>query len=169
MFYTSIRKMDKSFVKELFLIILLLAVVIFTLSILFYDSLNVDVEKVDAIQDISMEDVDKMMDETGISKENQTSDSEKYTRRVTQEEIEEYFAENSYETGKKNPFADSSDTKVKKEEGKIENKTETNTVNTNMVSTNTANTNPIANANTVSTNTTKQDTTGRFFENKTSK
>ena len=134
--------MDKSFIKELFIIMLLLVVVIFTLAILFYDSLNVDVEK--------------------IEKNTDSNSTEKYTRRVTKEEIDEYFEENSYDTGKKNPFAETSDTKIKNAETDSKNSTTANTTIQNATTANSTTTNTV-------TNTTKQDTTGRFFENKTSK
>lgn len=154
--------MDKSFIKELFIIMLLLVVVIFTLAILFYDSLNVDVEKIEAVDDISSQNIDKMMEEVKVEKNTDSNSTEKYTRRVTKEEIDEYFKENSYDTGKKNPFAETSDTKIKNAEIDSKNSTTANTTIQNATTANSTTTNTV-------TNTTKQDTTGRFFENKTSK
>ncbi len=133
--------MSSNVYKELFIIGLLVVVVIFTLALLFYDTLGVDAKKIDSIEDISEEKVNMVMSDIGLGKDDSTI--EKYNRKITQEEIDKYFEENSYNTGKKNPFAEKSDTKTEGDASKDK----FNTVFTDP-------------------SNTKEISTGRFFEEK---
>ena len=178
--------MDKKIVKELIIIGLLLAVIIFTLSIMFYDSLNVDAKKIDSIEETSEGSVEDVINSMNLG--DSSSGGETYVRKVTQEEIDKYISENSYDKGKKNPFAKSSDVKTpEKEVESVEPKTNqasmtntttvANTPNTPSVENTTkapsivneANTTNVANVSNTTNTSEKENSSGRFFENKSSK
>ena len=142
--------------KELFILLLLLIVVIFTLGMLFYDSINVDVQKIDetALEDNS-KDIDDIINETNIGNNNDRTIN--ISKSVTKEDLETYRKQNSYDTGKKNPFSGVSDSKTTEEINDIDNDTKNN---------------ENSNSNDKASNTNsekKEQKGGRFFENKSSK
>lgn len=131
--------MNKKFFKEMFIIVLLLVVVIFTLGMLFYDSINVDVQKIDeAITEENSEDIDKLINETNLG--NNKEKSVNISKSVSREDLENYRKQNSYSTGKKNPFSGVSDTNQNEDSEDI-----------------------------ITNETDSQESTGRFFEKKSSK
>ena len=131
--------MNKKFFKEMFIIVLLLVVVIFTLGMLFYDSINVDVQKIDeAITEENSEDIDKLINETNLG--NNKEKSVNISKSVSREDLENYRKQNSYSTGKKHPFSGVSDTNQNTDSEDI-----------------------------ITNETDSQESTGRFFEKKSSK
>ena len=123
----------------MFIIVLLLVVVIFTLGMLFYDSINVDVQKIDeAITEENSEDIDKLINETNLG--NNKEKSVNISKSVSREDLENYRKQNSYSTGKKNPFSGVSDTNQNTDSEDI-----------------------------ITNETDSQESTGRFFEKKSSK
>ena len=101
--------MNKRFFKEIFILVLLLIVVIFTLGMLFYDTLNVDVKKIDeAIAEENTSNIDELINDTDIG--NNKEKSVNISKSVSREDLENYRKQNSYDTGKKNPFSGVSDT-----------------------------------------------------------
>ena len=66
--------MNKRFFKEIFILVLLLIVVIFTLGMLFYDTLNVDVKKIDeAIAEENTSNIDELINDTDIGNNKEKS------------------------------------------------------------------------------------------------
>jgi len=191
--------MNRKIKKEFILLILIILVVAFILGILFYDILPTDEVIVSKEYEFG-ENVTATINEINATNEDMgiEEDSVLKSYKVTQEDLNEYTSANSYERGKKDPFAESADpvdetmvkTKTKEAERNVShaNQTEEQTnkedaVNTltemNLV-TNT--TTEVKNENTnskvenkatndkVENTTVKNETsTGRFFEKPNSK
>ena len=153
--------MNKKLVKELFIVALLAIVVIFILGILFYDYIPIE-QKITSVKYVPDENVTATINEIksnsgeDITDDKQDSLLQSYT--IDKDELSNY--DDSYESGKVDPFAEDSDpvdekTTTKKtnvvtntyQSGKVEN------VKNNI--TNTSKTNTAKNDK---TNTTKQNT-----------
>ena len=179
--------MNSNVIKELFIIVLLFIVVIFTLGMLFFDSINVDVQKIDEVAKKETTDFDNLINEVDLNSNNEDVN---VTKSVSREDLEKYRQENSYNTGKKNPFSGVSDIKEKannentsinntNKDTNVQKEKTDNTKNNNVLdgkSVNKSVNNDSKNADDKSnsiinndTDTIKEDTTGRFFENKSSK
>ena len=154
--------MNGKILKELLILILLFIVVIFTLGMLFFDSINVDVQKIDSVTKKETADMNNIASDIDLNLDN-SNEKVNIIKSVSKEDLEKYRQENSYNTGKKNPFSSVSD--VKEDNKKEENNNNDNNLNN---SSDNRNMNIIDNK-VQNTNSTKQDTTGRFFENKSSK
>ena len=147
--------MNKVLLKELFIILLLFIAVMFTLAILFYDSIFIETEEISSVQDIYGEELsNKIPEVAGFPKNRNNNNSLYLTKKVTKEDIEAYEAESIYETGKKNPFSENSDSKNDEEEVDITDsiieQVEDEEVNDEL-------------------DKTETNSNGRFFENKKSK
>ena len=153
--------MNKKLVKELFIVALLAIVVIFILGILFYDYIPVE-QKITSVKYVPDENVTATINEIklnsgeDITDDKQDSFLQSYT--IDKDELSNY--DDSYESGKVDPFAEDSDpvdekTTTKKtnvvtntyQSGKVEN-VKNNTTNTSKTNT----------AKNDKTNTTKQNT-----------
>lgn len=153
--------MNKKLVKELFIVALLAIVVIFILGILFYDYIPVE-QKITSVKYVPDENVTATINEIksnsgeDITDDKQDSLLQSYT--IDKDELSNY--DDSYESGKVDPFAEDSDpvdvkTTTKKtnvvtntyQSGKVEN-VKNNTTNTSKTNT----------AKNDKTNTTKQNT-----------
>ena len=158
--------MNKKLVKELFIVALLAIVVIFILGILFYDYIPVE-QKITSVKYVPDENVTATINEIksnsgeDITDDKQDSLLQSYT--IDKDELSNY--DDSYESGKVDPFAEDSDpvdekTTTKKtnvitntyQSGKVEN---VKTNNTNTSKTNTAKNDK---TNTTKQNTVKQNT-----------
>lgn len=190
--------MNRKIKKEFILLILIILVVAFILGILFYDVLPTDEAIVSKEYEFG-ENIIATLDEINATNSDLgvEEDSVLKSYNVTQEDLNEYTSANSYERGKKDPFAESADpvdesmvvTKTKEAERNVShsNQTEEKTstqdaVNTltemNIVSntTNTVNTTKeetktekVANDKVENTTVKNEVTTGRFFEKPNSK
>ena len=158
--------MNGKIFKELFIIILLFIVVVFTLGMLFFDSINVDVKKMESVAKKETTDLDKIINEIDLNSGN--NEKVNVTKSVSREDLEKYRQEHSYDTGKKNPFSGVSDVKenIKDENIEKEGSSKENNNDNNIPKNVNDITNNVENKN---TSTKKEETTGRFFENKTSK
>lgn len=159
--------MNKKLVKELFIIALLAIVVIFILGILFYDYIPVE-QKITSVKYVADENVistiNEIQESSGDNLLNDNQDSLLQSYKIDKDDLSNYANDNSYESGKVDPFAEDSEpvdekTTTKKtnvvtntyQSGKKEDK-KVNTVNT----TNTTNTtNTVKSNKTNTTNTTK--------------
>lgn len=183
--------MNKKLVKELFIIALLAIVVIFILGILFYDYIPVE-QKITSVKYVADENVISTINEiksnSGEDIEENKQDSLLQSYTIDKDELSNYQNDNSYESGKVDPFAEDSEPVDEKttthklnigtntyQSGKVENKVTTNAVKTNTVKddkktntvkgnntkTNTvtsSKTNTTNTTNTAKTNTTKTNT-----------
>lgn len=168
--------MNKKIVKEAIIIILLLIVIIFAMGILFYDSItedadviaNADYETSDEVKEVLKE-----IEASGGEELNETTSSsllKSYS--INAEDLSNYASGNYYESGKKDPFAESSETidehttttvktgtatqsQTSNPVGNNEKNTVSNTVVTTKI-TNTVKNNTVTN---ITTNTTKNVTT----------
>ena len=142
--------MKNKMLKEFIIILLLIVVIVFAMGILFYDSITEDVDDIITTQYARSEDVNKVLEEienkNGENIKPNASDSLLKSYSINAEDLNRYASENYYESGKKDPFAEFSET--------IDEHT-TTTVKTGTA-TQTQTSNPLENTNTVSnkTNTT---------------
>lgn len=97
-------------IKEIFIILLLCMVVIFTIGLLLYDCIPLKSENIESIEYVADKQVMNVIDEIN-SKDNLTSEStnevsllKSYS--VGKDDLNEFASENSYETGKSDPFAE---------------------------------------------------------------
>ena len=170
--------MNKKLVKELFIIALLAIVVIFILGILFYDYIPVE-QKITSVKYVADENVISTINEiksnSGEDIEENKQDSLLQSYTIDKDELSNYQNDNSYESGKVDPFAEDSEPVDEKttthklnigtntyQSGKVENKVTTNAVKTNTVKddkkTNTVTSSKTNTTNTAKTNTTKTNT-----------
>lgn len=163
-------------VKEVFIILLLCMIVIFTIGLLFYDCIprkNEKIESIEYVADKRVTETIKEIDENSNSDITNTEENsllKSYS--IKKEDLKEFVAENYYETGKKDPFAEYSEpvedevvktvtTTVTAPNVQAENKEEepskepTNTITDNTLAT-----------NTVTSNTVVSNTTNKTVENK---
>lgn len=182
--------MNNKVIKEALIIVLLFLVILFTIGILFYDCMSVDVDKVVSIEYETDENVNEVLNEieanTGIDVKNTTSNSLLKSYSITADDLTVYASEKSYESGKKDPFAESSETIEEYVTTTLKKGTTTNPqtnnqvipieekpekTNENKVTSNVTNTvsrDKVEN-NTVSNSTKNTSTTGTFFEKQNSK
>lgn len=106
--------MKNKMVRELIIIFLLLVVIVFAMGILFYDSMAEDVEDIIDTQYSSSDEVNEVLEEIkakgGENLEANTTDSLLKSYSINAEDLSRYASENYYESGKKDPFAETSET-----------------------------------------------------------
>lgn len=171
--------MNSKIAKEALIIVLLALVIMFVLGILFYDCISSNNEEIVSIEYTTDESVNNVLEEieynSGVDVKNETSNSLLKSYSISANDLSTYASENSYESGKKDPFAESSESV---EEVVTTTTTEAevnNSQNSNPISTesNESKTDTVSNTtvtNSVSNNTTESSSnTGTFFENKNSK
>lgn len=180
--------MNNKIVKEAFIILLLFIVIMFCLGILFYDSMSVDTDDIVSVKYETSENVNTVLTEiqnnSGVDVTKQTSNSVLQSYSIGAEDLTVYAADNSYESGKKDPFAETSEsveevitTTTKKgtttnsqtsNPVEIENKVVENTVKEENKSTKVTSTVQNTVKNTVSKEKV-ESSVGTFFEDKNSK
>lgn len=157
--------MNSKFAKEIFIMILLFIVVVFTIGILFYEFMPSNDEKLSSIEYLQSDNVKEVLAEiqanTGIDNSEDNTNSLLKSYSVNKEDLSGYQSENYYESGKKDPFAEYSE-RVEDEVVSVTNvskEPENTTVvapNTNTVTSNNNNSNTSSNIKL--TNTTSQAT-----------
>lgn len=97
-------------IKEIFIILLLCMIVIFTIGLLFYDVMPHKSEKIESIEYVADKNVTEAIKQiesnTGSDATNDKDDSLLKSYSIKKEDLNEYASENYYETGKKDPFAE---------------------------------------------------------------
>lgn len=100
-------------IKEVFIILLLCMVVIFTIGLLFYDCIPQKSENIESIEYIADKSVTNTLEQI---RENSNADitnnedgSLLKSYSIKKEDLEQFASENYYETGKKDPFAEYAD------------------------------------------------------------
>lgn len=139
--------------KEIIIIFLLIVVIVFTMRILFYDFITEDVEDIVQTQYANSQVVEEVIKDIDNKSDKEvkpnTSDSLLKSYSITAEDLTGFASDNYYESGKKDPFAESSE----KIDEHITTTVQTGTAINSQTS------NPIKNTNTVSTdNTIKKET-----------
>lgn len=107
--------MNKKMLKEAIIIILLLIVIIFAMGVLFYDSItenadvisNADYETSEAVNEV-LKQIEENEDENDIKESASNSLLKSYS--IDAEDLSNYASGNYYESGKKDPFAESAET-----------------------------------------------------------
>jgi flagellar basal body-associated protein FliL len=156
--------MNSKFAKELFIILLLVIVIMFTIGVLFYDCLPISSERIKSAQYQANDEVKQTLNEVqensginGTTEDNSLLKS--YS--IDKNDLNAYASDKSYESGKKDPFAETSEP--------VEEIVTTTT--TGATTNNSQSANPMTNTditdNLQSTNPTSN--TGTFFENENSK
>ena len=164
--------MKSKILKEVFIITLLVIVIVFTLGILFYDSISIGSKPVSSVQYEASSEVEKVLNEIQESSGTDINEKDSLLKSYTinKDDLNVYANENYYESGKKDPFAENSED-VEVEETTtttITNKNNTESNNTYIANEETESSN--INENKVTNETSKNgSTTGTFFENKSSK
>ena len=182
--------MNKKLVKELFIIALLSVVVIFILGILFYDYIPID-QKITSVKYVADENVVSTIDEIksnsgeDITQDKNDSLLQSYT--IDKDDLSGYASDNSYESGKVDPFAEDSEsvdekvtmhkvngTTTNAQNGNVKNTVKNdivkNVVNTVVNKNNTTNTAKTSNTtNTAVKNTVKNETAKNIIKNETVK
>ncbi len=167
-------------IKEVFIILLLCVIVIFTIGLLFYDCIPHENEKIESIEYVADKRVTETLQEIESNNGSDTTDSKEdsliKSYSIEKDDLNEFAIENYYETGKKDPFAEYSNP-VEEEVVKTvttENSTNTQTIN-KVEKSKVPETNTIANKtieNKVE-NTTKEEvrnsSEGKYIEDKNSK
>lgn len=105
--------MNNKIVKEAFIILLLFIVIMFCLGILFYDSMSVDTDDIVSVKYETSDNVNNVLTEiqnnSGVDVTKQTSNSVLQSYSIGAEDLTVYASDNSYESGKKDPFAETSE------------------------------------------------------------
>ena len=107
--------MNKKMLKEAIIIILLLLVIIFAMGVLFYDSItenadvisNADYETSEVVKEV-LKQIEDNEGENDIKDSASTSLLKSYS--IDAEDLSKYASGNYYESGKKDPFAESAET-----------------------------------------------------------
>lgn len=107
--------MNKKMLKEAIIIILLLLVIIFAMGVLFYDSItenadvisNADYETSEAVKEV-LKQIEDNEGENDIKESASTSLLKSYS--IDAEDLSNFASGNYYESGKKDPFAESEET-----------------------------------------------------------
>ena len=164
--------MKSKILKEVFIIILLVIVIVFTLGILFYDSISIGSKPVSSVQYEASSEVEEVLNEIQESSGTDINEKDSLLKSYTinKDDLNVYANENYYESGKKDPFAENSeDVEVEKTTTTTStNKNNTESNNTYIANEETESSN--INENKVTNETSKNgSTTGTFFENKSSK
>ena len=164
--------MKSKILKEVFIIILLVIVIVFTLGILFYDSISIGSKPVSSVQYEASQEVEEVLNEIQESSGTDINEKDSLLKSYTinKDDLNVYANENYYESRKKDPFAENSeDVEVEKTTTTTStNKNNTESNNTYIANEETESSN--INENKVTNETSKNgSTTGTFFENKSSK
>lgn len=164
--------MKSKILKEVFIITLLVIVIVFTLGILFYDSISIGSKPVSSVQYEASSEVEEVLNEIQESSGTDINEKDSLLKSYTinKDDLNVYANENYYESGKKDPFAENSeDVEVEKTTTTTStNKNNTESNNTYIANEETESSN--INENKVTNETSKNgSTTGTFFENKSSK
>lgn len=180
-------------VKEVFIIVLLLVVIVFTIGVLFYDCIPQGgiLESKEYVADKEVTEVlNEIKETTGIDVSEDNKDSLIKSYSIGKDDLAEFATENYYESGKKDPFAeysapveeeivkttvvtsgDVNNTQTQNEVPESKNTVANTTSNTNTV-TNTVTTNvqnKTENQNITTKEEVKEKSTGSYFEKKNSK
>ena len=106
--------MNRKIVKEAIIILLLLLVIIFAMGILFYDSITVNADVIANADYETAEDVNEVLKEINesggeddIKQSSSSSLLKSYS--VNAEDLSNFASGNYYESGKKDPFAESAE------------------------------------------------------------
>ncbi len=164
-------------IREVFIILLLCMIVIFTIGLLFYDCIPHKNEKIDSVEYVADKNVTNAIKQIEVNGgSDTTNDNEESLLKsysIGKDDLTEFASENSYETGKKDPFAEYSNTV---EEEVIKTVTTVNTTNVqtnNKVEDTKSNVSNTSTTNNVIKNTTKENivesSEGRYTEKKNSK
>ena len=150
--------MSNKMFKEIIIIFLLIVVIIFTMRILFYDSITEDVDDIIDVQYATSETVEEVLKEINEKGGNEvkpnTSDSLLKSYSITAEDLTGFASDKYYESGKKDPFAESSEKIDEHVTTTVQTGTATNSQTSNPIK----NTNTIKNSNTVTSEEVKKDT-----------
>ena len=123
--------------KEILIMVLLLVVIIFVLVLLLYDFIpgkNENIKSVEYIAENSVSDVlEEIKENTGVDVQEKNSDMPLKSYSVDGNDLDVYASENSYESGKSDPFAEESkpaeaSIKTTKQNTEKQNQVEINTV-----------------------------------------
>lgn len=187
--------MKSKLAKELLILALLLVVILFVLFVLLYDFVPGKKESIKSVEYVAENTVSEVLDEikenTGVDVQKKDSETPLKSYSVESEDLNVYASENSYESGKSNPFdeeakpaeeihrtvTNQNTSSSKKEEPKQEvkqEKKETTTVNTSVANTTETTSTNISKADNTKSNTVKKEetknetkketSTGSFFE-----
>ena len=141
--------MSRKIFKEGIIIFLLIVVIVFTMGILFYDLITEDVEDIVQTQYANGKVVEEVLkdidDKGGKEVKPNTSDSLLKSYSITADDLNGFASDNYYESGKKDPFAESSE----KIDEHITTTVQTGTATNSQTSNPIKNTNTITNSNTV--------------------
>ena len=163
-------------IKEVFIILLLCMVVIFTIGLLFYDCIPQKSAKIESIEYIADKSVTNTLEQI---RENSNADitnnedgSLLKSYSIKKEDLEQFASENYYETGKKDPFAEYAD--PVEEEAVKTITTAPNPINleTNKIETkenNEIKSETILKEETITKEEIKESSTGKYTEKKNSK
>lgn len=150
--------MSRKIFKEGIIIFLLIVVIVFTMGILFYDLITEDVEDIVQTQYANSKVVEEVLkdidDKGGKEVKPNTSDSLLKSYSITADDLNGFASDNYYESGKKDPFAESSE----KIDEHITTTVQTGTATNSQTSNPIKNTNTITNSNTVTSEEVKKDT-----------
>jgi len=192
------KMMNHKIVRESFIIILLFIVIIFAIGILFYDSIPASQEQITSVQYSTEQNVNDVLNEiqanSGVKSNSSSSLLKSYS--VNANDLNYFASDKSYESGKKDPFAENSETveqvvTTTSKGGNVSNSqsankyvenpfnnTQKNTVTNTTVANKTENKekNVVKNdkvntevKNTIENKTESSSTTGTFFEKENSK
>lgn len=163
--------------RDIFIILLLCMIVIITIGLLFYDCIphkNEKIESIEYIADQKVTDTIKQIEVYGGSDTTKDKDDsllKSYS--IGKDDLNQFASENYYETGKKDPFAEYSNTV---EEEVIKTVTTANTTNVQSTNNSKENKNAISNTSpniNIKENTTKEkvkeSSEGKYTEKKNSK
>lgn len=157
------------FVKEIFIILLLCMVVIFTIGLLFYDCIPQKNEKIETIEYVASKDVLETLEQinTNAGENDEVNDESSLLKSysIGKDDLTEFASENSYETGKKDPFAEYA-TPVEEEVVKV---VTTTPEVTNTQGKKTDNLEIEKNVNNTTKEEVKESSTGKYIEKKNSK
>ena len=164
--------MKSKILKEVFIIILLVIVIVFTLGILFYDSISIGSKPVSSIQYEASQEVEEVLNEIQESSGTDINEKDSLLKSYTinKDDLNVYANENYYESGKKDPFAENSEDVEVEETTTTTSTNKNNTESNNTYIANEETESSNINENKVTNETSKNgSTTGTFFENKSSK
>ena len=164
--------MKNKMLKEVIIILMLIAVIVFAMGILFYDSISEDADDIIQAQYTRSEEVNAVLNEienkNGENVKPNTSDSLLKSYSINAEDLNRYASENYYESGKKDPFAESSETIEEHTTTTVQTGTATQSQTGNPVkNTNTVTDKTNTISNTVKTNTIKNNVVSNTTANKT--
>ncbi len=151
-------------IREIFIILLLCMIVIFTIGLLFYDCIPHKNEKIESIEYVADKKVTETIKEIEANNSSDVvsakDDSLLKSYSIGKDDLNEFVSENYYETGKKDPFAEYS-TSVEEEVVKT------------VTTVTTGNSTNVQAENKKVENTTKEEvkksSEGKYTENKNSK